>query len=97
GKINSWAIRWYLSIFNKGGLVLYPKYSMIQNIGTDGSGTHSDRNSVYRVELANAPIHSFTDKIEEDRQAYQAIRYFFQHRKGNLLQRAVRYLGKIIK
>jgi len=33
GKINSWAIRWYLSIFNRQGLVLYPRESMIQNIG----------------------------------------------------------------
>ncbi|NGM63237.1 glycosyltransferase [Sphingobacterium sp. SGG-5] len=97
GKINSWAIRWYLSIFNQGGLVLYPQRSMIQNIGTDGSGTHSDRDNAYRVELSDTPIRIFTDKIEEDRQAYNAIKYFFQHRKGSLLQRAIRYLQKITK
>lgn len=40
GKIDSWAIRWYLSVFLKGGLTLYPAKTLINNIGFDGSGTH---------------------------------------------------------
>ena len=40
GKVDSWAIRWYFSVFMAGGLVLYPVKSLIQNIGFDGSGTH---------------------------------------------------------
>lgn len=47
GKINSWAIRWYASVFKNNGLVLYPRNSLTQNIGNDGSGTHTaDRKSV---------------------------------------------------
>ncbi|NGF57220.1 glycosyltransferase [Parapedobacter sp. SGR-10] len=91
GKINSWAIRWYLSIFNQGGLVLYPRHSMIQNIGTDGSGTHSDNDSMYRVMLAEEAVTYFPDKIEEHRVAYESIKHFYRHRKGNILQRAVRF------
>src|SRR3569833_3150935 len=45
GKNNSWAIRWYASIFLKGGLTLNPSTSLIQNIGNDGSGTHSNNES----------------------------------------------------
>jgi hypothetical protein len=40
GKIDSWAVRWLLSVFLKGGLVLYPKCSLVRNIGVDGTGTH---------------------------------------------------------
>ncbi len=40
GKVDSWAIRWYLSVFLKNGLTLYPITSFIRNIGFDGSGTH---------------------------------------------------------
>jgi hypothetical protein len=40
GKIDSWGVRWLLSVFLKGGLVLYPTRSLVQNIGVDGSGTH---------------------------------------------------------
>lgn len=39
-KIDSWAIRWYMSVFLKGGLTLYPRASLVSNIGFDGSGTH---------------------------------------------------------
>lgn len=97
GKINSWAIRWYLSIFNKGGLVLYPRESMIQNIGTDGSGTHSDEDTAYAVSLANKPVTYFPKEIEENKVAYEAIRYFYKSRKGSLMQRAIRYGKKVWK
>jgi hypothetical protein len=40
GKIDSWGVRWLLSVFLKGGLVLYPQYSLVRNIGVDGTGTH---------------------------------------------------------
>jgi hypothetical protein len=40
GEIDSWAIRWQLSVFLAGGLTLYPAKSLVTNIGFDGSGTH---------------------------------------------------------
>lgn len=94
GKINSWAIRWYLSTFKQGGLTLYPRQSMIQNIGTDGSGTHSDSDQAYRVQLATDIMRSFPEEVEENKEAYEAIKCFYKHRKGNLLQRALRYMRK---
>jgi len=96
GKINSWAIRWYLSIFNQQGLVLYPRRSYIQNIGTDGSGTHSDVDQVYRVELAKKPVQRFPTVIQEDPTAYAAIKHFYKHRKGTFFERLARFLEKKI-
>jgi hypothetical protein len=40
GKINSWAIRWHATFSIYGLFTLYPKESLILNIGNDGSGTH---------------------------------------------------------
>ncbi len=40
GKIDSWAVRWYLSVFLNAGLVLYPARTMVKNAGLDGSGEH---------------------------------------------------------
>ncbi|KGE14393.1 glycosyltransferase [Sphingobacterium deserti] len=94
GKINSWAIRWYLSVFNAQGLVLYPRNSMVQNIGTDGSGTHSDRDNVYRVELAQSKMKYFPNEVEENKKAYEAIKQFYATRKGSIMERLVRYLHK---
>lgn len=45
GKIDSWAIRWYWSVFKAGGLVLFPPQSYVENIGFDGSGTHGWRSA----------------------------------------------------
>ena len=42
GKIDSWAIRWYLSVFMQGGLALFPPRSFVRNIGF-ASGTHGSR------------------------------------------------------
>ena len=36
----SWAVRWYLSVFLRGGLTVYPGRSLVRNIGFDGSGVH---------------------------------------------------------
>lgn len=94
GKINSWAIRWYLTLFNNNGLALYPRQSMIQNMGTDGSGTHSDADTMYHVELSTQAATYFPQEIEENKDAYEAIKYFYKNRKGSLLARAIRYAKK---
>lgn len=40
GKRDSWAIRWYWSVFQAGGMALFPPRSLVRNTGQDGSGTH---------------------------------------------------------
>ncbi len=40
GEVDSWAIRWHLSVFTRGGLVLYPGQTLVRNTGFDGTGTH---------------------------------------------------------
>lgn len=40
GQIDSWAIRWYLSVFMRNGLTLYPRRSLVNNEGFDGSGSN---------------------------------------------------------
>ena len=40
GLRDSWAVRWYWSVFKANGLVLFPPVSLVSNTGFDGSGTH---------------------------------------------------------
>ncbi len=40
GDIDSWAIKFYLSVFERNGLVLYPPRTLVDNEGFDGSGSH---------------------------------------------------------
>ncbi|MGF1924616.1 MAG: sugar transferase, partial [Bacteroidia bacterium] len=92
GKNNSWAIRWYASIFLKGGLTLNPSQSLINNIGHDGSGVHSGINDIYNVIINPSPVREFPAVIEEDIEAYMAIRTFLQNRKGSIITRLKRFI-----
>ncbi len=95
GKNNSWAIRWYASIFLHGGLTLNPSQSLIHNIGHDGTGVHSNKENTYRVQIAQKPITYFSNEIKENVQAYEAIKYFLKNRKGSLFQRGLNFLKQL--
>lgn len=92
GKNNSWAIRWYASVFLNNGLTLNPSVSLINNIGHDGSGIHSGKNDIYDVKISNHRITEFPAIITENNDAYQAIKHFLQNRKGSIFQRIVRFI-----
>lgn len=40
GRNDSWAIRWYLSVFLRGGLTLFPVRSLVENRGFGDGGEH---------------------------------------------------------
>ena len=92
GKNNSWAIRWYASIFLKGGLTLNPSQSLVNNIGHDGTGVHSGLNDIYNVIINPQPIKQFPTVLEENKAAYQAIKTFLANRKGSMLNRVKRFV-----
>ncbi|MES2651537.1 MAG: glycosyltransferase [Bacteroidota bacterium] len=92
GKNNSWAIRWYASIFLKGGLTLNPSQSLVNNIGHDGTGVHSGINDIYNVIINPKPIQEFPSLVKENEEAYAAIKAFLQHRKGNMMSRIKRFV-----
>ena len=44
-EINTWAVKWYASVYLRNGLSLHPRYSFVNNIGHDGTGQNSTRSS----------------------------------------------------
>jgi len=63
-NIDSWAIRWWWTVFLKNGLVLFPDFSLIKNIGFDIDATHtkSSKQDVNNFDL-NYSISDYTEKI----------------------------------
>jgi hypothetical protein len=94
GKNNSWAIRWYASVFLNGGLSLNPTKSLIHNIGHDGSGIHSNIENTFDVQIHQHQLKAFPSNIEENTKAYQMVKDFLAKRKGNLLKRISRLITK---
>lgn len=78
GKNDSWAIRWYASAYLQDKLCLYPGRSLIQNIGTDGSGTHSGITSSLEVKLSEEPVIPGEIPVQEDIQSKKIIASFFR-------------------
>ncbi|MCA9915696.1 MAG: hypothetical protein KC496_20215, partial [Anaerolineae bacterium] len=48
GKNDSWGIRWWFSVWQRKGLVVYSRQSMVANEGFDGSGTHGKKQSSWQ-------------------------------------------------
>jgi hypothetical protein len=93
GRTSSWAIRWYASAFLKGKFTLYPRESLIRNIGFDGSGTHCSNvdNFNWPDPRENVRIDLRRLEIEESLEARALVTAYFRHQR-NLLSRGQRYL-----
>jgi FkbM family methyltransferase len=77
GRNDSWAVRWHASCLLKGLLILYPGYSLVRNIGNDGSGTHfTQATPVFDGDISRIPIRHGGIAIEESAEALAAIRRF---------------------
>lgn len=81
GLVDSWYVRYYASLFLKGKLSLYPGYSLSDNNGLDGTGTHCkfSRGNV-TVNICNRQIDLNDIVVEENEHAYQVFSDYFNKR-----------------
>jgi GT2 family glycosyltransferase len=73
GTVDSWAIRWYGSLWLRGGLALHPGRSLVRNIGFDGSGVNSGTARGWEVEPWRGPVTRFPERVEEEPAALRAM------------------------
>ena len=67
GKIDAWDIRWCYAQSKAGKLAVMPRESLVQNIGFDGTGTHStveDGNKFTVKKLSNEKIQWTKDNLK---------------------------------
>ncbi|WWB84946.1 sugar transferase [Priestia aryabhattai] len=80
-RIDSWAIRWVYNQYQNKQYTIYPVNSLVQNIGTDSSGTHSSSTKKYEVELYEdlmyvAPNLEFNEKINRSFKEFYNLNLF---------------------
>ncbi len=85
GKINTWAIFWYATIFERSGLCLNPVRTFVNNIGHDGSGVNCGRMKGYIDVLNNMPDVTLPAEIKENVRAVDAIKALTKRRRRSLL------------
>ena len=78
GKNDSWAIKWYASMFLSEMYTLYPGESLVENIGLDGSGAHKEINETPSSFDQNQKIKVEKIEVKESKIAREAFIQFFK-------------------
>jgi hypothetical protein len=73
-RLRTWAIFWYATIQMKGGLCINPRFSFVQNIGDDGSGTNMGKTDKNRIRNPAYSFEAFDPILEEGSLARLHIR-----------------------
>ncbi len=94
GQLDSWAIRWYGSLWLRGGLALHPGKALVRNTGFDGSGAHSGSSRAYDVALWDGSVTRFPERVEEEPAALPAM-VAFRRRVSRL--HALESLGQRVR
>lgn len=100
GKIDSWAIRWYLSIFMSEGVTLFPTQTLIQNIGFDGSGTHCTKEGrAMDSSYIQRDFHvlTFPPKIEISEEFFAECKQILKNQQGRLVNKVKGILNEFVK
>ncbi len=96
GKIDSWGICWHLSVFMLDGLVLFPRESLVQNIGVDASGTHGKGHASLQKPLGGREAASvafrFPEEIKGDDAALRSVEQLLSGMRHGFLSRFLNWL-----
>ncbi len=80
GRIGGWDIRWAASIFFRNGLTLVPTFSLVKNIGLDGTGTNTYRTKRFETSLLDHPVTRYPEIIKETPEVFEAVANYFKNR-----------------
>lgn len=97
GRICTWAVKWYASVFIDNGFCLHPGMSLVRNIGHDGSGVHCSYNSVFDKQKLTDSIEIERIELEESLLARKVFREFYMNQnKISYKERIIKYISKYI-
>lgn len=95
---DSWAVRWYWSVFRAGGLVVFPPATLVRNTGMDGSGTHG-RGLVRKFRPAAEPLQvaslQLPDAVRVDPDELAAVRRAIWRQNGGIAGQIVDRLRRL--
>lgn len=97
GKLNTWFVFWYATLFLNKGVALFPGASLVKNIGMDGTGVHCAADSSFDVEPSKCAIGISAIPVEESREAFERHKRYFRGTAVSLTTRVVRRLAAMVK
>jgi len=97
GRTNTWAVRWYATVFLNNGLCLHPHRSLVNNTGFDDSGTHCDSTTIYHWPQLAHQIHISPVIQEECQAAVKMLQHFYKTNNGGIASKVKRALRRLIQ
>lgn len=94
GEQDSWAIRWCFEQSNQGKYTIYPCISKVENIGCDGSGTHSGISHEYDVKIYDSVRPVQLEKLGPDA---KIVREFYLKYTDTFKKKLIRKLRSFFK
>lgn len=90
GRVDSWAVRWYLSMFIRDGLTLFPIKSLVANLGFDGSGIHCGVEPMAGLPASDFRVRTYP-MVAIDETVLRAIYSYLAERR----RRSSRIIGRL--
>jgi SAM-dependent methyltransferase len=82
GKLDTWAVFWYATIFKNNGLCLNPVRTYVENIGLDGSGENCAKTNLFTTKYNEVSDYEFTSDIQENASFVEKIKeYYLMNKK----------------
>jgi hypothetical protein len=92
GKLNTWFIYWYISLVLKNKLTLFPQYSLVSNIGFDGTGENCGNSSNLSNQFHKTEIEIQRQPISENLTALTLHKQFFKSIQLPILNRLLSWI-----
>lgn len=92
GRRDSWAVRWYWTLFKANGLALFPPSTLVLNRGFDGSGTHG-RGRLRNFSRDTMAIPDSTFELPSSVNLDQKV---YRRAKTTLWRQNGRWMGRIV-
>jgi hypothetical protein len=91
---HSWAVKWYASAYLKNKYTLYPKYSLVENIGNQGTNQSQNLRKLLGFIEQNEPINFLKENVLQSEEAYNLISNHFK-RYNSITYRIFNYLKQL--
>lgn len=92
GRMDSWAIRWCYNQYKQDKYTIYPRYSIVKNIGNDLSGTHSKKTNKYDSKLSDKNIR-LNINIKENDDISRSFKNFYDVNKSVYISIIIKKVG----
>ncbi len=98
GKNQSWGIKWCYSHFKNNAYGLFPRYSLLKNIGIDGSGEHCKPSDIdFGIIEGEDKEFSFPKMLSPNASIINSLRLFFSQEEPAPIKYSLKFFFQRIK